>query len=107
MTARRLFGAVVLALQVAVTVSWLAESRATQRLDTHADERGTRHANIHDEATCPACALRATHAAPASANRVPSSAEHRVALTPRTAAGPHQVARRTAHTTRAPPAAPA
>lgn len=101
--ARRLLGAVMLALQIAAAVSWVAEPRTFQRLDTHAEDLGARHADMHDEATCPVCALRASFAAQAPAEYALARVEHRFPVTPWTAAGEPRVPWRAAQAIRAPP----
>lgn len=64
--ARRLTGGALFALQALIAVSWVAEPVGPVRLDTHAEDYGTRHLGLHNESTCLACAVRAMHAVPAS-----------------------------------------
>lgn len=63
--ARRVLGALVLALQVVFIASAMWEPRPSVRLGTHVEQPGTRHAGMHDEASCTVCAVRTMHAPPA------------------------------------------
>ena len=56
---RRLAASVLFALQIAVAISPLWESRGDGPLSAHAERNGARHVNAHDEATCALCSARA------------------------------------------------
>jgi hypothetical protein len=52
-----------MALQGGIALSPLWEARSEVRLDTHAEQDGTRDVGLHNEATCIVCAVRTLHAA--------------------------------------------
>jgi len=63
----------MLLVQVGVAVAPLAERDGRQAVN-HAEQRGTRHARMHNESTCAVCSVRslqasvnATHVTPALA----------------------------------------
>ncbi len=63
---RRLTALLALVLQVGVVLAPLGERGARQTV-THAEQRGTRHARMHNESTCALCAagsLQTAMAAP-------------------------------------------
>jgi len=61
----RLTSLAVLFLQGAMALSPLAEPRDEARLSAHAEQDGTRHVNLHNEATCVLCSARAQTSMPA------------------------------------------
>jgi hypothetical protein len=80
---RRLLGATLFALQAVIAVSWIAEpTQATRLLGAHVEEPGTQHADLHDEATCPVCAVRLSHVAPAPTGDFPAERAQLRALPP-------------------------
>ena len=60
---RRLAALVLLAMQAGVAASALVEFRSESRLSAHAEQDGTRHSGLHNEATCVLCAVRSLQAA--------------------------------------------
>ena len=56
----------VLAMQWAVALSPLAEPHSEGRMSAHAEQDGTRHVNLHNEATCVLCSARAQSSMPAA-----------------------------------------
>jgi hypothetical protein len=60
---RRLTALALVALQGAIALSPMWESHREVRLDTHAEQDGTRDVGLHNEATCIVCAVRTLHAA--------------------------------------------
>jgi hypothetical protein len=62
---RRLTALALVALQGAIALSPMWESHGEVRLDTHAEQDGTRDVGLHNEATCIVCAVRTLHAAAA------------------------------------------
>jgi hypothetical protein len=102
---RRAGGLLLLAIQLALAVFALAESRASMRLGVHVEQDGTRHDDQHSDETCGLCAVRAQSALPGEcaatpATSGPSCAHRAVTLLPPTPA--HILARRS----RAPPTLP-
>lgn len=61
---RRLLGGLVLVLQAAMAGSALWEPRAELRLGVHIEQDGTRHVDVHNEATCALCSARAQSSLP-------------------------------------------
>jgi hypothetical protein len=64
-SARRVLGALALALQALVLSSAIWEPQPAARLGVHVEQPGTRHVGMHDEASCTVCAVRSLHAPPA------------------------------------------
>ena len=52
----------MLLAQTVLVGSFVLESHAPNLRVTHVDEPGTRHLNVHNEATCVVCSTRAMHA---------------------------------------------
>lgn len=68
---RQLSLVAMLLVQATIVASPLFESHPTGAPVTHVEEPGTRHVDMHNEATCVVCSVRAMHAvltSPAVAN---------------------------------------
>jgi hypothetical protein len=89
-------------LQIVIAVSPLVESREEGRLIAHVEQDGTRHVNLHNEATCALCSVRAQKAMPAPAATPVGSARSPIAPTVATYTAPLTVGA-TTNRSRAPP----
>lgn len=67
---RRSVALLMLVLQVGVALAPLAE-RSSRQTITHAEQRGTRHARMHNESACAICAVRSMQATVAAIDDVP------------------------------------
>jgi hypothetical protein len=56
----------MLLVQATIVASPLFEPHTTGAPVTHVDETGTRHVDMHNEATCVVCAVRAMHVVPSA-----------------------------------------
>jgi hypothetical protein len=65
---RRLSALLMLVLQCGMAMAPMAE-REGRRTVTHVEQQGTRHAQLHNEATCALCAVRSLHATVLQASR--------------------------------------
>lgn len=100
----RLLALLVFAVQAAIAVSPLWEAGRETRVRIHAEQHGSRHIGMHDDATCPVCAVRAVHAAPAlsASLEILAAPVHAPLAIERTFAPSRALSR--ANSTRAPPA---
>ena len=62
---RRLVALALFALQGGIVASPFMEPRSEGRLSAHAEQDGARHVNLHNEATCALCSVRAQTSMPA------------------------------------------
>lgn len=67
---RRSTALLMLVLQVGVALAPLAE-RGSRQSVTHAEQRGTRHARMHNESTCAICAVRSMQARATTSDQAP------------------------------------
>jgi hypothetical protein len=62
--AQRLAAVALFALQGAMALSPLWEPGSEARMSAHAEQDGARHLNLHNEATCALCSVRAQTSMP-------------------------------------------
>lgn len=100
---RQLALVAMLLVQAMVVSSPLFETHPTGAPVTHVEEPGTRHVDMHNEATCIVCSVRAMHVVVASTD-VAITSVHDVGATPSTAIPRlSQQAALAQHPSRAPP----
>jgi hypothetical protein len=99
---QRLAAVALFALQGAMALSPLWEPGSEARLSAHAEQDGARHLNLHNEATCALCTVRAQTSMPAAASPPIVASQVHIAVASVAYAAPVAGASSTNHA-RAPP----
>ncbi len=81
---RRVAFVALFALQGAIALSPLLDARDDKGIGMHIENRGTRHAYMHNEATCAVCSVRSLHSTVPFVAAPPATEMHHetVAATP-------------------------